>query len=364
MLSRYLLRQVLAPAILALGLLCALVFGLQALRLGHHLVGSGGGIALFGLVFLHSLPTLLVFGLPWALAAGVLLTASRLATELEGMRSLGASPARLASGLIGLAVVTAGLTFALSAYAEAQSLRSLHELLRAEASRALIAQIKPGIFARLGDVTIYVEHREPPQADEALRGSGFFLARGQSVLVAQHATLRVLPGPRLALTLRQGELQRRSGMSHDDTRRSHDATRRETHRDDNAVLDRIHFAKLDEELDLAKTLERHFAFITRRAKHAHAAALGNAASLLAVGLLTIALAMIFGGRRRALIVATMLVVAHEAIAALLDPGSAPRLAVEVGWILGAITALGVASRAALPGKRSGNKLQRKHPNPQ
>jgi hypothetical protein len=318
MLGRYLLRQALPTTLLALALVCVLVFGLQALRLGHHLVGSGGGLALLGLVFLHSLPSLLVFALPLALAAGVLLSAARLRGELEAMQTLGASALRLAPWLIALSLLAASVAGALASVAEPAALERLQRLVRREATRALVAGLWPGVFRRVGDLTIYLERRRPARAGETLRGDGFLLARGDTIVVAQRATLR-LPArsaSRLTLTLHEGEL----------------------HREGKGGLQRLRFGKLERTLELSSALARHFTFLSQRGARARASAPTRALATLAAGLLALAFALLGAGRRRWLLVGLGAVLTSQLLAATLDSATpiawaAQGLAVLLGLAL-------------------------------
>ena len=96
-LTRYLLGRMAGPLAAALALLCGLIFALQVLRLGHHILGGGLGAG-FGLrLLLYSLPSLAVFCLPLALAAAVLFVMGRMAAagELEGMALAGRSPLQI-----------------------------------------------------------------------------------------------------------------------------------------------------------------------------------------------------------------------------------------------------------------------------
>ncbi|PID39136.1 MAG: hypothetical protein CSA65_05690 [Proteobacteria bacterium] len=316
MLARYLLRQALPTTLLALALLCVLVFGLQALRLGHHLVGGGGGLALLGVVFGHSLPSLLTFALPLALAAGVLLSAARLRPELEAMQTLGASAARLAPWLLGLVATAAALSVALAAWVEPVALQRLGRLLRREATRALVSGLEPGVFRRVGDATLYLERRGRAGRGELLRGEGFLLARGPTIVTARRASLRMpAHATRLTLTLEDGELHRESpGLG----------------------LQRLRFAKLERDLELPKTLFRHFAFLGRRGAHARVSATPRGLATLAAGLLAIVCALAGAGRRPWLLVGLGAALLLQALSAVFDAASV------AGWAIpGAAAALAI-----------------------
>jgi len=134
--TRHLLAQLGAALLLGLLLLVGLVWALQALRLGHHLALGGAPL---GRLLLWSAPTLLVFALPLALAAAVLLTFGRLAetNQLLALRAAGASPLQLATPALLLSVL-AGLAAGLTALElEPPALRALRVTAGEVAARAL-----------------------------------------------------------------------------------------------------------------------------------------------------------------------------------------------------------------------------------
>lgn len=322
MFARYLLRQTLLPLLLALSLLVAVVFALQALRLGHHLVGSGGGVLLLATVLVHALPTLLVFGLPLALVAALLFTGARLSAELEAMQGSGASPAQLSRGLLLLGLLCSAAVFAGARYAEPAAAQRLHSLLRAEAGRALLAGLEVGTFQQLGGSTLLLERREAPRAGELLRGRGFFLAQGQTVVVAKHAGLSLRPGPLLVLTLRKGELQR------------HDPRTQ--------TLYRLRFEQLVHDIDLGPSLDRHFGFIARHGAEAAARAEARGLGCLALSTFAIALLMLGRGRRGWLVAIALTTLLQQGSQAVLPPPVA--ITLDAGLLLAAVALLGRTKR--------------------
>jgi lipopolysaccharide export system permease protein len=279
LLGSYLLRRALGPTLVALALLCGLIFLLQALRLGHHLLGGGGaGLGLLARVSLLSLPTLVVFCLPLSLAAGLLFSLGRLEEtgQLLALRAAGASPLRLAAphALLGLAAALTCLLVA--ALWEPAALRGLRELLGRRAAEVLVASTRPGRFQRLaGGGTLFVRQRLPAPGPGA-RFGGFLLARDRprsTVLVAREATLSHAGRTRIRLQLKNGELQLR-------TRRG--------------GLRTVRFQSLQSQLDLGPALDRHLGFLARMAAERHRA-LTAPLSCLALALLATAVGL---SRRR------------------------------------------------------------------
>jgi len=205
--TRHLLAQLGAALLLGLLLLVGLVWALQALRLGHHLALGGAPL---GRLLLWSAPTLLVFALPLALAAAVLLTFGRLAetNQLLALRAAGASPLQLATPALLLSVL-AGLAAGLTALElEPPALRALRVTAGEVAARALLQGLRPGQFHQLSpELTLHAE--EVGREGGALRLRRLFLARREPalLLLAEEASAR-LEGSSLALVLelRRGEL--------------------------------------------------------------------------------------------------------------------------------------------------------------
>lgn len=266
-LTRYLLARMAATLVVAALLLAGLIWILQALRLGHHLLGgasSGAGLLLR--LLLYSLPTLLLFVIPVALSAAILHSLDQLdATgELDAMRTAGASPLQLAlpAGLLCLAAAAAAL---LAAGLEAPTLERLKATVRDAAARALVLGARPGRFHDLpGEGVLYARRRIAGDARQ-VRLEGVLLARGTDLVVARSGSLQV-GGTRLTLRLADGELHL-SGA--------------------HGRLSRVRFKTLEQSLDLGRALRPHFGFLDRRRRHSGA----TAATVLALGLLACAVAL-------------------------------------------------------------------------
>lgn len=289
---RYLLLRALGPTLVALLLLMGLVFMLQVMRLGHHVLGAGLGVGFLGRLLLFSLPTLLVFALPLALASGLADALGRLGqtNQLLALRLAGASPLQLAGGGVGLSLLAA-LALLVTAQLEPAALSQLSRALRQGASRVLLWGPRPGSFMTLTPgTTLYVQRRLPAPASQA-RFEGFLLARdGQgSVVLAARATLRLQKdGRTMLLQLEQGELQEKNRSG---------------------GLRRVRFSSLRWSLDLEPMLRRHLGFLTQLGARPERALLAPL-SCLALGLLVTALGLgRFGGGRLRLAGAALLGVA-------------------------------------------------------
>lgn len=289
LLSRYLLRQLIWPTLLSTLLICVMIWGLQALRLGHHLVGSGLGAAGVLELFALSLPTLSIFSLPLGLASGVLLTLTRLAGELDAMAAAGASPARLARAPLTLVLGATLLVAGLAATIEGPSAAALHGRLTRAAARGLLGKAEPGRFHTLGELTLLFERGETRH--DGLHVEELFIARGNDLLLAQRGTLRVLNDPpRVELLLRDGEL--------------HLAPTGKPYQ-------RLRFSRWSQRLDVPREGDAHFSFV-RAASATPTRAASSGLATLALGLLALACGLLLRPPR-SVWVALGVVFGHEVV---------------------------------------------------
>ncbi|HYL81414.1 MAG TPA: LptF/LptG family permease, partial [Candidatus Acidoferrum sp.] len=175
-LSRYLLRQHLAPLGFALGALTALLLLNQVAKQFGQLVGKGLPWGVILEVFVLSIPFIVAMTIPMAVLVAVLHTVSRLAqdNEITAMKAGGVSMGALLRPLLGGATILAVLAFVWNDQLLPRSNHRLRTLLvdiqRKKPSFALkeeaINEVVPGQFFlraaridpatnRLTDVTIY-----------------------------------------------------------------------------------------------------------------------------------------------------------------------------------------------------------------
>lgn len=284
LLTRYLLTRLASPLPVALLLICGLLWLLQALRLGHHLVSAGLGPADVGWTLLYSLPALVVFALPLALAAAILHGTGRLAesNELTTLRARGASPLQLCLPAALLALGCAAAVALLALFVEAPALGRLRQGLLAGASRSLVLAPRPRRFHRIGPgATLFVDRVHPPRAGLG-RFSGLLLALERppgapAVLLARRASVALAPGGQVArLALEQGELQLLDAQGR---------------------LHRARFDRLEQRLDLGQALGPHVGFLAALQRDRWRA-LTAPAACLALGLLTAAIGLQRGSRMR------------------------------------------------------------------
>lgn len=297
---RYLLGRLVWPLLLTLALLCGLLFGMQAMRLGHHLLGQGMGGGALLMLLLLSLPTLLVFVAPFALPCALLLTLGALEQrgELDAMRLAGASGTRLAAPAGVLILALAGLTGVTAWTVEPAAVAGLRALAMRDAVRVMLLQAPAGQFRQVGeDTTLHVARRlSAPSGQGAF--SGFFMSRdsGREILLARRALVRVAGQGGVSLELHDGEIHQRvvgeGGPG--------------------SGLRKIRFGRLTMGLELGAALDRHLGFLaTLSADPARAI---HAASLCAgLGCLALLIALGRGGRLRKAALGLAGVLAYQAL---------------------------------------------------
>ncbi len=212
-LSRYLLRQHIAPLCFALSALTALMLLNQIAKQLGNLVGKGLPTSVIVEVFVLSIPFIVAMTLPMAVLIAVLHTMSRLAAdhEITAMTANGISVGRIARPVILGATVVAGLAFLWNDQVLPRSNHRLRTLLvdiqRKKPSLALkeqvINEVVPGQFFlraaridpatnRLRDVTIY----DLGDADR------------RRIITADSGQMAYTPGQTdLYLTLEDGDIQ-------------------------------------------------------------------------------------------------------------------------------------------------------------
>lgn len=175
-LSRYLLRQHLAPLAFALAALTALMLLNQVAKQFGNLVGKGLPWSVIVEVFALSIPFIVAMTLPMAVLVAVLFTFSRLAAdnEITALKAGGVSVGRLLRPVLGGATLVAALSLAWSDQVLPRSNHRLRSLLvdiqRKKPSfylkEQVINEVVPGQFFlraaridqasnKLKDVTIY-----------------------------------------------------------------------------------------------------------------------------------------------------------------------------------------------------------------
>lgn len=171
LIDRYIVREVAAPFLLAIGTLTLILFVDQSLRLTELFIVKGAPLSTVAQVFLALLPSFLVISLPIGTLVAVIVAFSRLTSdnELLAARALGIGYARLIRPALLFALGVFAVTLWLSVWAQpwaGQSLRQLAvDLVRTQLSVAL----EPGVFnTPFSQMTIYVERMPAPAVLEGV----------------------------------------------------------------------------------------------------------------------------------------------------------------------------------------------------
>jgi LPS export ABC transporter permease LptG/LPS export ABC transporter permease LptF len=185
----------------------------QLVRLMDLIVRHAGGTGRITLLFLSSMPPILVFTLPMAALVGVLIALGRLSadSEIVALHALGIGMRRLLLPVGALAGIAAVLTFCITIWVGPASLRTLHRLeLQLQSSQVPFA-VQPRVFdERFPNTVLYVED----VSATAARWRGVFLAEtgtttGLRVTLAEDAIVVNDPAEN------KFELHLRGGSTHE-----------------------------------------------------------------------------------------------------------------------------------------------------
>jgi lipopolysaccharide export system permease protein len=163
MLRRYLFREVLAPFLGWVGLLCVIFFVMAFLRSTDFLLGSAVTAWDVGRFTLALLPQFLVQGIPVALLLAILLGLGRLSEDREvvAMQALGVSPFEFVRGPLLLGALLSVVMGVLANSAQPWGMRTLRQIAHDIIRRNLVSDVKPGVFHdELRDLTLYAQDVE------------------------------------------------------------------------------------------------------------------------------------------------------------------------------------------------------------
>lgn len=160
LLTRYVLRELLVPLVVWVGLLFLLLFVMQFLRGTDVLLGSAvTGTDLLRLIGYLS-PHFLVMALPIGLLLAILLGLGRLAEdrELTAMHALGIGPLQLIVAPLLLGALLGGAMMLLAFTAEPWGLASVRSLVNEVIKKNVVGDVKSGVFYEdLTQLTLYAE---------------------------------------------------------------------------------------------------------------------------------------------------------------------------------------------------------------
>ncbi len=210
-LHRYILRQILLPAIFSFVSLNLLFMVVQLLKVAE--LAAGAGLGLFDLlrVSVLFLPSFCVLTIPISVLTGVLLGFGRMASdgELIGLAGAGISARRVAVSPLLLGLIAAGLAVVVANLAVPGSTAALHRAFVDMGKRQVAASLNPGKFyEEIPRMVLYPKEATPEEGVYA----GFLAFdrrpdRARHLVVARRA--RILPretGNFLMLNFEDGEV--------------------------------------------------------------------------------------------------------------------------------------------------------------
>jgi lipopolysaccharide export system permease protein len=234
-LQRYVFFDCLTFFLIALAAFTGVLLTVQLLRLSDLVVNRGVAGADIAMMFIAVVPTFLELAIPMAAVVGVMLAVSRLSSDAEliVMRASGVSLYQLVPAIVLFGVALTVIGLGVSQELKPWGYRKVSELLFKIAQDRTTAGLEPGVFNKLGLITLYPERidyrtgeMEKVVLDQRQPGGDrriFFATRG--VMASDPATRS------LTLELFDGEMHEEplavatAGRADRDTQRNYSLTR-------------------------------------------------------------------------------------------------------------------------------------------
>jgi len=158
-LDRYVFRETGSYFVIALLAFTVILLVMRMLRLASLVINRGVEFGQLGMVLLSILPTFLEIALPLACLLGVMLGVGRLCADSEVvvMRSCGVGIKRLQRPVVALGLLASALAICVSFYLSPLGFQKLSSTLFEIAKSRTTAGLEPGVFNRLGPITLYAE---------------------------------------------------------------------------------------------------------------------------------------------------------------------------------------------------------------
>jgi LPS export ABC transporter permease LptF/LPS export ABC transporter permease LptG len=213
LLDRYIAKEMASHAALGLAVFTFVFFVPQLVHLMDLVVHHSGGAATVALLFLCTLPPVLIFTIPMAVLVGVLIGLGRLSgdSEIVALNAAGISLRRLLFPIVSVAFLASLATLLITFWLSPASLRTLHRLEAQILSSQAPYAIEPRVFNdRFPHLVLYVQDVEAA----ATHWTGVFLAssrgsEGSAITVAKDAL--ILTGP----DFHQMDIHLGSGSTHE-----------------------------------------------------------------------------------------------------------------------------------------------------
>ncbi|MBN8550352.1 MAG: LPS export ABC transporter permease LptF [Deltaproteobacteria bacterium] len=158
-LSRYIIKEAAAYFVVSLITFTGILLTLRMLRLASLIINKGVELKQIAIVFFAIVPAFMEVAIPLATMLGVMLAFGRLSgdSEIIVMRSSGISITQLVRPILLFGLFCGTLSFAVTQTLSPWGFRVLSRTLFEIARSKSTAGLEPGVFNKLGDMTLYTE---------------------------------------------------------------------------------------------------------------------------------------------------------------------------------------------------------------
>jgi LPS export ABC transporter permease LptF/LPS export ABC transporter permease LptG len=163
-LDRYIFRETLTPALIALSALTFVFFSQQLGRLLESLVRQSATVGEFAELSLAIIPNVLTFTIPMAVLVGILTGFGRMSSDSESIafRAAGVSMKRLLRPVLALAFVAWAVNIALAVWIAPQTAAYSRKLALALAIKQVSLELRPRVFnENISNIVLYVQNVAP-----------------------------------------------------------------------------------------------------------------------------------------------------------------------------------------------------------
>lgn len=204
--ARYIVRELVFPALVALVGFALLSLAIQVLPFADLVINRGLGLGEVAQIALYQIVPAVGASLPFATLIGSLIGLTRLRAdqELLALEAGGVAPLRVGAPVLTFAAVMTACALAVSFVAAPRAARGLEGALARILHEHPAATLRAGTVQRLGDFRL--EAREVSEAGDRLRGVMLWVPSIGETFFAREATLEPIGDERSRLTLDEGIL--------------------------------------------------------------------------------------------------------------------------------------------------------------
>ena len=165
--NRYILKETLGYFLIALSVFTTILLTLRMLKFTSLIVNRGVELSQIAMVFLSIVPSFLEIAIPLATLIGIMLAFGRLSgdSEIIVLRASGISISQLVRPVLGFGITTTLITLFIASFVSPRGIQLLSTTLFEIAKSRSTAGLDPGVFNKLGNMTIYAEQIEHGTGD-------------------------------------------------------------------------------------------------------------------------------------------------------------------------------------------------------